>query len=282
MLKVRSVVSSFLNRTMEDHGTSDLPSIFTETIYRLPTKDELIDVDSHNLSAGEIVKGFFYTIVGRGILQQREKDTIIRAIEMLCRMFPHNTIYKDALKKALNDFAKKNSAPKIVNSFLKMARDYSCITAPFPWKIADKIRQWGTENIPDADLINDGREPDVHVTVKYGIHDHDPYEIRPVVAGFGPIELTLGEVSIFENGDQDVVKISVVSPDLVKLNKIISDKFEHTDTHPEYIPHCTLAYVKPGAGQKYVGRKDFMGTKIKVDEILFSGNDYRETVFKLN
>jgi 2'-5' RNA ligase len=98
--------------------------------------------------------------------------------------------------------------------------------------------------------------------------------------GFGPIELTLGEISIFENEDQDVVKISVVSPDLVRLNKIISDNLDHTDTFT-YTPHVTLGYVKPGAGQKYVGRKDFAGTKVKIKEILFSGNDYRETVFPL-
>jgi hypothetical protein len=231
-------------------------------------------------------------------MREPQKDIIIKSIQMLSEMFPHNIFYKKALKKAkaieLHHSKRASADPqtdvwnpsmnlrRIINSYKqKIARDFSCITAPFPWDIAEKIRQWSVENIPDAELINDGREPDVHVTVLYGLYGHDPYEIRPIIDGFGPIELILGEISILKNDGQDVVKISVVSPDLIQLNKIISDNFEHTDSHPEYIPHCTLAYVKPGAGQKYVGRKDFAGTKIVINEILFSGNDYRETVFPL-
>ena len=174
------------------------------------------------------------------------------------------------------------SLKKIIGSFRsREARDYSCITAPFPWKIADKIRQWGCKNIPNSELINDGREPDIHVTVLYGLHGHDPYEIRPIIKEFKPIEITLKEISIFKNDNQDVVKISVESLDLVRLHNLIAKSFEYTKTHDKFIPHCTLAYVKPGAGQKYIGRNDFEGIKIKINEILFSGNDYRETFFPL-
>jgi len=278
-ISARSVIANFLKLTGYDHDkliqtSVEKPSIFQNTTYRLPSKGDLIDIDSSNLTAEEIFKGFFYTIVGRGILRDPEKKMIIRAIQMLCELFPNNTTYRDALKLADR---KLNQSKQGYTS--KEARDYSCITAPLPWDIAEKIRQWGMENIPDSDLINDGREPEVHVTVLYGLHGHDPYEIRPIINGFKPIKLILGEVSIFENEDQDVVKISVESPDLVRLNKIISDNFEFTKTHDKFSPHCTLAYVKPGHGKKYVGRKDFMGTEITINEILFSGNDYRETLF---
>lgn len=264
------------------------PKIFKETIYRVPTKNELIDVDMYNLSTEEILNGFKYTIVGRGVMWQAQKDKIIESIQSLCKLFPHNIYYKEALKKAQNlELFKSKKAylkqrpQKIVSSFLKLSREFSCVMAPFPWDIAEEIRQWGLLNIPEEDLINDGREPDIHVTVLYGVHNHDPFEVRPLLDKIGPIKIILGEITIFENKDQDVVKISVESPDLVRLNKLISGAFEHTQTHPQYIPHCTLAYVKPGAGKKYVGRKDFAGKKITIDEILFSGNDYRETTFSL-
>lgn len=171
---------------------------------------------------------------------------------------------------------------KIISSFLKISRDFSCITCPFPWDIANEIREWEQKNIPVEDLINDGYEKDIHVTVKYGLHDHDPYEIRPFISNFKPIHIILGKISIFENEGQDVVKISVDSSDLVKLNKIICESFDHTDTHHMYIPHCTLAYVKSGMGKKYKDRSDFLGREIILKEVLFSGNDYRETIFNLN
>jgi hypothetical protein len=238
---------------------------------------------------------------------ESQKDMIIKSIQMLCNMFPYNVFYKESLKKAeaielhhsktasaigghepvqllfyeIQDTPYLELVKKIVSNILKEARDFSCITAPLPWDAAEEIRQWGLKNIPDEDLINDGRESEVHVTVLYGLHGHDPYEIRPIIDGFGPVKLTLGEISIFENEDQDVVKISVDSPDLVRLNKLIADKFEYTKTHPKYIPHVTLAYLKPGLGKKYVGRKDFAGKEITISEILFSGNDYRETTFPL-
>jgi hypothetical protein len=75
------------------------PDIFTHTIYRLPSKLELKNINEYNLTANEIIDGFIYTIVGRGILTPKYQETIIKAIEMLVDMFPDNEEYKLALKK---------------------------------------------------------------------------------------------------------------------------------------------------------------------------------------
>jgi len=175
------------------------------------------------------------------------------------------------------------STQKVISAFrqIEASRDFSCILAPFPWKIAEEIRTWSQNNILEQDLTDDGLESHVHVTVKYGLHNHDPYEIRPIIRDFGPIKLTLGKISLFENDEHDVVKISIQSNGLIKLNKLIASKFENTETHPQYIPHCTLAYVKSGMGKKYAGRTDFSGKEVIIKEIIFSGNDYRETIFSL-
>jgi hypothetical protein len=167
---------------------------------------------------------------------------------------------------------------KIANSFLlRQSRDFSCLTCPFPWDLAGAIRQWAKTNIPEKILTGDGYEQDIHVTLLYGLHGHDPIEIRQIIWDFGPIEATLGKISLFENGKEDVVKIEVESPSLVELNKIISDKFENTKTHSEYIPHTTLAYIKPGLGMRYIGDDTFAGRKVLLTEVVYSGNDYRET-----
>jgi 2'-5' RNA ligase len=147
--------------------------------------------------------------------------------------------------------------------------------------MAEKIRQWGLKNIPDEELIGDGRETSIHVTLKYGLLNHDPFELRPLLENFGPIEATLGNISIFENEKEDVIKIEVESPRLIQLHNIINKNFENIETHSTFIPHCTIGYVQPGMGKKYADNTDFAGMKVILKEAEFSGNDYRETTFSL-
>jgi hypothetical protein len=79
---------------------SNKPIIFSRTIYRIPTKEELEDVNSYNLNSEEILNGFRYTLVGRGILDNKIKQQIIESIEMLIKLFPDNIEYENALEEA--------------------------------------------------------------------------------------------------------------------------------------------------------------------------------------
>jgi hypothetical protein len=76
------------------------PSFFSGTKYRLPTKEELKEIDDCDCSVDEITQGTGYAIIGRGIERQKEKDMIINIIESLCELDPKNNNYKEALKKA--------------------------------------------------------------------------------------------------------------------------------------------------------------------------------------
>lgn len=76
------------------------PKIFSYTAYRLPTEDELKEIDSCNLNAEEINKGFGYTIIGKGMADNKNKKMIIDAISKLCSMYPENEEYKKALANA--------------------------------------------------------------------------------------------------------------------------------------------------------------------------------------
>jgi 2'-5' RNA ligase len=154
-------------------------------------------------------------------------------------------------------------------------REFSSTQVDLPSADAQAIGALA-KSIPDADLAADGRETDPHVTVKFGLHTADVEDVRRVLAGEPPITLTFGKTSIFpakEGADYDVVKVDVDSPDLHRLNDKIGEALEHTDTHPNYKPHVTLAYVKPGLGQKYVGRTDLAGRTITLDAVAFSGKD---------
>lgn len=170
---------------------------------------------------------------------------------------------------------------KVASAFLKIAYDYSSVQFDFPPDIAQEIMNWGLKNIPNIILAEDGRENDVHVTCLYGLHITDFTKVRNLFVPEVPFEITLGDISIFENDDADVVKIEIQSPDLHRLNKLIRSCFDATVTHKKFIPHCTILYVKKGCGKLYDGRKDFKGRKIVLDTVTFSGKDNRKTQFKL-
>lgn len=159
---------------------------------------------------------------------------------------------------------------------------YASTQVQLPMVIASALRTVG-KKIPDEHLAEDGRESDAHVTLKYGLHSDDPSEVKKALAGEGPIKIKLGKTSIFPNGESDsgdVVKVDVDSPDLHRLNGIVG-KLPHTDTHPDYKPHATIAYVKPGKGKQYEGDDTLDGHEFTVDEVVFSASDGKRTTIKL-
>lgn len=137
------------------------------------------------------------------------------------------------------------------------------------------------DRIPDDALAEDGREAEFHVTIKYGLHTNSPEEVRKVVEGFSGVNMTLGETSVFEGKEHDVVKISVDSADLHRLNALIAEKLECTDTFPDYKPHITLAYVKKGRGKDFAGWDDAKGHSICCHRLVFSSQDKERTTIDL-
>lgn len=111
------------------------------------------------------------------------------------------------------------------------------------------------KQIEDDDLYTEeeghGLETEPHITVLYGIHEQDPKVVKSQL-DLGPAEYTLTGLSLFENDDYDVLKCTVKSKDLKAFNKQCTDNLEYTNKFPDYIPHMTVAYLKPGTGKKYV------------------------------
>lgn len=171
-------------------------------------------------------------------------------------------------------------ALKVAQKFLN-AYDFSSVQLQIPDVEANEIYKWGKENIPDRLLAAEGREKDIHVTIKYGIHRHDFTEARNLFIKEKPIKIVLGNVSLFNSDEHDVIKIDISSPDLYRLNKLISSNFEVTDTYPLYKPHITVAYILPSFGDSYDGDSYFRGKNIISDSIVFSGKDNRRILFKL-
>jgi len=171
---------------------------------------------------------------------------------------------------------------------LENTHSYSSTQVNLPQKISNDINKWAKDFIKEEDLYFEkgedyGRETETHVTILYGLNTNDIKDIKKVLKDekLKPVTLELKETSIFECEKFDVVKFTVKSEDLVKLNKIIS-KCDHDKLHSEYNPHCTLAYVKKGTGKKYSGNKRFNNTKVTIDNFLFSNKNRVKTKINLS
>lgn len=128
-----------------------------------------------------------------------------------------------------------------------------------------------------------GRETEPHVTALYGITHNDVKAITERVKGHGPVALTLGKISKFSSPDKpyDVLKVDVHSPDLHKLNATLKKEPFESD-FPKYQPHLTLAYVKKGAADKYIGDTRFEGQTVMIPHLTFSDSAGEKTKIQLS
>lgn len=153
-----------------------------------------------------------------------------------------------------------------------------------PQDVAEDVIALGFE-IANDDLAADGREDQPHITVKYGLVTKDPAAVRRLLAQQGPLRATLGVTSLFEHPEQDVLKLNVESPDLVALNARLCSYLEHLDAYPDYQPHVTVAYLRPGRGERYVNDATLLGRELMFTELVFSvkkaDGSYEQTVIAL-
>lgn len=100
-----------------------------------------------------------------------------------------------------------------------------------------------------------GLEHEPHVTLLFGLHDEE-IEDKTVmdICGLRNYEdTTLEGISLFKNPDFEVLKFDVKGKDLHYINKILTE-LPHTTRYPDYHPHATIAYLKPGTGDEVVKR----------------------------
>ena len=159
--------------------------------------------------------------------------------------------------------------------------EYSCLMVDLPSDSASIVKHWGTKLINTDELYIDtesgieGLDDRPHVTIKYGINDINPIDTMRQVIG-SEITFTLGNISKFENELFDVIKIDIDSDCLFELNKNITDNIECSDSFPEYLPHCTIAYVEKGSHDHLLGNDYLSGISIENNMIVFSAKDGTE------
>jgi len=120
-----------------------------------------------------------------------------------------------------------------------------------------------------------GFEKDPHVTALYGLHEEiKDEEVEEIINGFNKPNIKIKDVSLFEPSDYDVLKFGVESEDMNKLNKQLK-KLPHTNSFPDYNPHCTIAYIKKGLGEKYVKKINKMLNELEFEpkKLVYSKTD---------
>ncbi len=160
---------------------------------------------------------------------------------------------------------------------------YACAMAPINGAARTKLLSLAAM-VPDADLGEDGREENPHVTVRYGLHADGPETVAAVLKNAGPIKMTLGGLSAFRGSDADkpydVIFAEVNSPDLYRLNEALK-ALPHTDTWATYKPHATVAYVTAGLADKYLALLGGVGESCSAACVDFSTADKRHFTIPL-
>jgi len=193
--------------------------------------------------------------------------------ELLGELYPEDPRqmkfpFADEVAEALLENAVEMSddpspAAKMLVATLLEGHSYSCVMINLPDELADRINSWGKQQIPDTALFVDkdggmGREEETHVTVKFGLLDAMPSpELKDVFRNTQPFDIELKPITLFRQDDYDVVKMDVISAQLHALNREVCNVAPHHDTHPEYHPHVTIAYVKKGTCDRLEGVSPF-------------------------
>lgn len=129
-----------------------------------------------------------------------------------------------------------------------------------------------------------GLEVETHVTVAPCLdNDVSPNDIKMLLYPLKDYTIMLSDVSVFENDEYDVLKCSVICPNLYATNKRISKHFELHTEFKEYNPHITIAYVKKGTCREFLKRiisKQVFCEPVNFSWGYFDGDDYVKKTWK--
>lgn len=161
---------------------------------------------------------------------------------------------------------------------------YGCLMCYISKDVVPKLIEVGNRLVKDSQLYTEpnedyGRESEPHVTIKYGFSpDLTDGEVKKMLTGVKKFTVTASGISTFSPEKFDVVKFDVVpNGQLLSLRKL-ADKFPNKDSHPNFHPHMTIAYVKKGTFPNKVDGKNLTFT---IDRMVYSTKENVKTEYKL-
>jgi hypothetical protein len=158
------------------------------------------------------------------------------------------------------------------------AYEYGCAMVYFDFPQAPELHAM----IESDDLYTEtgdrtfGIEDEPHTTLLFGLHSNEipDEEIMKICTSMPIGQLTLKNASLFKNSNKgyEVLKFDVENPVLYDINKKLAE-LPHTTDFPDYHPHCTIAYLKKGTGDRYVSLLQGKTFDVTPSEIVYSKPD---------
>lgn len=219
-------------------------------------------------------------------MENMDKD--YKSFEGLDELKSHlKAIIPPALKKACISEVIRKVANNLLLAKLKGSYDFSSLQIQLPGDLSKSVIDWGKNNIPDEFLHNNeketkGREDDIHITLLYGIVSGDHKDALSALNLEKGFDVRLGLVTAFKDDPKyDVIKIDAESSDLIKLHYMLERILINENTHPTYLPHITLAYVKKDSCNELIGNDFFIDKKFTVNDVVFSSKNGKRTTLNL-
>lgn len=191
--------------------------------------------------------------------------------------------------KTYEDYLNEYSFLYKVNEKKGDTYSYGCVMLYFDFPSIKGIQ----ESIKQEDLYTEtedrsyGFEDEPHVTLLYGLHEEvSEKDIFDRLKVYKIDDLLLTNISAFENNKYDVLKFDVEdgvsgANYLHKMNKALTE-LPHTTDFPNYHPHSTIAYLKPGKAKEYI--QQLKGTQhiVKPVSLVYSMPSGEKVNIKVN
>lgn len=165
--------------------------------------------------------------------------------------------------------------------------DWGWMFAGLPGDVADKVLKL-TESIDEDDLYTDGsgdygKELEPHITLLYGIDEEDGDLVKEKMGPTPTGAVSFGGLSTFDNPKYQVLKLDIKGKVLQEVHDQAMDKVGAPgNTHPEYHPHTTIAYLKPGVDVSKYAIGDLKGVSFGLPVPVFENRAREETVMDEN
>jgi hypothetical protein len=168
---------------------------------------------------------------------------------------------------------------------------YGCVMLYFDFpdglKLQDAINP--AHIYEDPNDTSYGHERDFHCTLLYGLHD--TVSVDDVNKALGDITFSdcrAYNPSLFKTDRYDVLKYDVGyrfrgGAFLTYANNALK-KYPYSTDYPDYHPHMTMTYCKPGFGQKYADLYNRKAPEhiLKPMYVVYSQPDGTKTKIKIN
>lgn len=150
--------------------------------------------------------------------------------------------------------------------------EYGCVMLYFTFPEMNKIH----EMIDPEDIYYEegdrsfGLEDEPHTTLLFGLHEGVTSEdVSGILDNFKFGTCRVSDASLFQNPQYDVLKFDVSGTNLHNANRELK-KFPHTSNFPDYHPHLTVGYLKPGRGKKYVKKLNGLTFQLTPEYAVYS------------